>query len=155
MAAKKKLKKEKKVLVFDENSRRDYLLGFRKRKNERRKKAKEDLTKKEKERRKEFKQEKKKSMAEQMEKHRKELEALESDDENDEQEVVPSVDATYDHPEHLVTVTTISDVNLDGEKFACIGPNRGLMETVKSQQDTSSTSVSGEQNNSLVKRTEK
>jgi len=36
---------------------REYLLGFRKRKNERRKKAKEDLTKKEKERRKELKQE--------------------------------------------------------------------------------------------------
>lgn len=52
------------------------------------------------------------------------LEALESDDENDEQEVVPSVDATYDHPEHVVTVTTVSDVNLDSGKFACIGPNR-------------------------------
>lgn len=51
------------------------------------------------------------------------LEALESDDENDEQEAVSTVDATYDHPEHVVTVTTISDVNLDGGKFACIGPN--------------------------------
>ena len=36
---------------------REYLLGFRKRKNERRKKAQDDLTKKEKERRKELKQE--------------------------------------------------------------------------------------------------
>lgn len=51
-------------------------------------------------------------------------EALESDDENDEQEVAPSVDATYDHPEHVVTVTTVSDVNLDSGKFACIGPNK-------------------------------
>ena len=34
---------------------REYLLGFRKRKNERRKKAQEDLTKKEKERRRELK----------------------------------------------------------------------------------------------------
>ncbi|KAJ7382616.1 rRNA binding [Desmophyllum pertusum] len=82
-------------------------------------------------------------MADQMEKHRKELEALESDDENEE-EAVTSVDATYDHPEHVVTVTTISDVNLDTEKFACIGPNRGLMETVKLQPDTS---LSEKQNN--------
>lgn len=52
------------------------------------------------------------------------LEALESDDENDEQEIVPSVDATYDHPEHVVMVTTVSDVNLDSGKFACIGPNK-------------------------------
>jgi len=52
------------------------------------------------------------------------LEALESDDEKDEQEVPSSVDATYDHPEHVVTVTTISDVNLDNGKFACIGPNK-------------------------------
>ena len=52
------------------------------------------------------------------------LEALESEDENDEQEVEQSVDTTYDHPEHVVTVTTISDVNLDSGKFACIGPNR-------------------------------
>ena len=34
---------------------REYLLGFRKRKNERRKKAQEDLTKKEKERKRELK----------------------------------------------------------------------------------------------------
>lgn len=52
------------------------------------------------------------------------LEALESDDEKDEQEVVPPVDATFDYPEHVVTVTTISDVNLDSGKFACIGPNK-------------------------------
>jgi len=52
------------------------------------------------------------------------LEALESDDEKDEQEAASSVDATYDHPEHVVTVTTISDVNLDNGKFACIGPNK-------------------------------
>ncbi|XP_020628016.1 nucleolar protein 12-like [Orbicella faveolata] len=91
-------------------------------------------------------------MVEQMEKHRKELEALESDDEKGEQEVPSSVDATYDHPEHVVTVTTISDVNLDNGKFACIGPNKGLMEKVKSQPDTSLAEV---QNHSSVKGTEK
>ena len=52
------------------------------------------------------------------------LEALESDDEKDEQEVASPVDATFDYPEHVVTGTTISDVSLDSEKFACIGPNK-------------------------------
>jgi len=80
------------------------------------------------------------------------LEALESDDEKDEQEVAPPVDATFDYPEHVVTVTTISDVNLDSGKFACIGPNKGLMEKVKSQTDTS---LSETQNHSLPKATEK
>lgn len=52
------------------------------------------------------------------------LEALESDDEDDTRKDVPTVDTTFDHPEHVVTVTTINDVNLDSGKFACIGPNR-------------------------------
>lgn len=51
-------------------------------------------------------------------------EALESDDENEEEEAPSAVDATYEHPEQVVTVTTISDVNLDGGKFTCIGPNK-------------------------------
>ena len=51
------------------------------------------------------------------------LEALESDESEDEQDV-PGVNTTYDHPDHVVTVTTISDVNLDSGKFACIGPNK-------------------------------
>ena len=51
-------------------------------------------------------------------------EALESDDEIEEKEAVSTVDATFEHPEQVVTVTTISDVNLDGGKFTCIGPNK-------------------------------
>ena len=39
----KKSKKDKTSIVFDEASRKDFLTGFRKRKNERRKKAKEQL----------------------------------------------------------------------------------------------------------------
>lgn len=112
----------------------------------------EELTKQEKERRKELKQEKKKSLIEQMEKHRKELEALESDDEIEEKEAVSTVDATFEHPEQVVTVTTISDVNLDGGKFTCIGPNKGLMETETSQQNCSPLE---KQNKTFVKMTEK
>ena len=42
-----KPKKERKTeIVFDENKRRDFLTGFRKRKDERRKKAKEEFEKK-------------------------------------------------------------------------------------------------------------
>lgn len=59
MVAKKEWKKGgfKKVLVFDENSRREYLLGFRKRKNERRKQAQQEQMEKEKAKKRELKQE--------------------------------------------------------------------------------------------------
>ena len=53
------------------------------------------------------------------------VEAFESEHESDEELVADMpVNTTYDHPEHVVTVTTISDVNLDNGSFACIGPNR-------------------------------
>ena len=42
---KSKRPKQKTSIVFDETSRKDFLTGFRKRKNERRKKAKEQLEK--------------------------------------------------------------------------------------------------------------
>ena len=41
----KKNKSNKTSIVFDESSRKDFLTGFRKRKNERRKKAKEQIEK--------------------------------------------------------------------------------------------------------------
>ncbi|XP_055321178.1 nucleolar protein 12, partial [Sitodiplosis mosellana] len=50
-------KKKKTELVFDPKKRREFLTGFRKRKQERRQKAKEDLDKQVKEERKRIKQE--------------------------------------------------------------------------------------------------
>lgn len=49
--------------------------------------------------------------------------ALESDEELDapEDDTAP-VDATYDHPEHVVTVTTVCDIDLEGDSI--IGHNK-------------------------------
>ncbi|XP_029191799.2 nucleolar protein 12-like isoform X2 [Acropora millepora] len=131
MVAKKEWKKGgfKKVLVFDENSRREYLLGFRKRKNERRKQAQQEQVEKEKAKKRELKQEKKRNLLEQMQKQRQELEAYDSDvdedeDEDQDQQDIPSLDKTYDLPEHVVTVTTIDDIDLNTDRFPVIGPNK-------------------------------
>ena len=42
-------------------------------------------------------------------------EALESDDSSDDI-VMPSVNATFEHPEHIVTVTTIDDIDLTQDR---------------------------------------
>ena len=49
-------------------------------------------------------------------------EALESDS-NDEDYVTADVNTTYEYPEHVVTVTTVCDIDL-GSKSTCIGSNK-------------------------------
>jgi len=45
------------------------------------------------------------------------------DDENDGPDNTEQVNATYDHPEHIVTVTTVCDVDLTGGSTT-IGVNK-------------------------------
>lgn len=45
------------------------------------------------------------------------------DDDNDTQDDVAKVDATFEHPEHIVTVTTVCDVDLSGGSTT-IGVNK-------------------------------
>jgi ribosomal RNA-processing protein 17 len=98
------------VLKFDEASRRDYLLGFHRRKEERRKKAKLAKEMKEKEDRRLLKAERRQEM-----KKRQALSAGTLPDIEDEaingsgsKKVVE-----YEHKDHIVTVTTEIDLNLD------------------------------------------
>lgn len=52
-------------------------------------------------------------------------EAYDSDvDEDEDQQDIPSLDKTYDLPEHVVTVTTIDDIDLNTDRFPVIGPNK-------------------------------
>lgn len=52
-------------------------------------------------------------------------EAYDSDvDEGEDQQDIPSLDKTYDLPEHVVTVTTIDDIDLNTDRFPVIGPNK-------------------------------
>uniref|UniRef100_A0A8C8J3Z5 Nucleolar protein 12 n=1 Tax=Oncorhynchus tshawytscha TaxID=74940 RepID=A0A8C8J3Z5_ONCTS len=85
-------KREKSVVMFNDNERQEYLTGFHKRKVERRKAAVVEIQTKIK---------------------RNE----DDDDEEDELEDVitgTTESVQYDHPNHTVTVTTISDLDLTG-----------------------------------------
>ncbi|XP_055993570.1 nucleolar protein 12 isoform X2 [Sorex fumeus] len=102
------------VLSFDEEKRRDYLTGFHKRKVERKKAAIQEIKQR-------LKQEQKKLREERHQEYLKMLaereEALEEADELDRLVTAKTESVQYDHPNHTVTVTTISDLDLSGARL--------------------------------------
>ncbi|KAM4721171.1 nucleolar protein 12 [Rhinophrynus dorsalis] len=98
-------------LTFDEEKRREYLTGFHKRKLQRRKAAVEEIKQK-------IKQEQKKMREERHKEYMKMLkereDALEEADELDRLVTAKTESILFDHPNHTVTVTTISDLDLSG-----------------------------------------
>lgn len=102
------------VLNFDEEKRRDFLTGFHKRKVERKKAAIEEIKQR-------LKQEQKKLREERHQEYLKMLaereEALEEADELDRLVTAKTESVQYDHPNHTVTVTTISDLDLSGARL--------------------------------------
>ncbi|XP_051899217.1 nucleolar protein 12 [Pristis pectinata] len=103
--------RERCVLTFSEEDRREFLTGFHKRKVERRKKALDEIKKKLKEEHKRVKEERRKEYVK-MFKERQE--ALEEADELDQLTTSKKESIQYDHPNHTVTVTTISTLDLGG-----------------------------------------
>ncbi|XP_014671636.1 PREDICTED: nucleolar protein 12-like [Priapulus caudatus] len=101
---KRKNKQNKVVLDFDIEGRKDYLLGFKKRKDERRKKAQEEIEKNFKEAKKKAKQDARASMM----KNIKQDIAKMKERNNDLLEPL-----TYEHPEQTVTVTTVEALDTD------------------------------------------
>uniref|UniRef100_A0A4W5PAY4 Nucleolar protein 12 n=1 Tax=Hucho hucho TaxID=62062 RepID=A0A4W5PAY4_9TELE len=108
-------KREKCVVMFNDNERQEYLTGFHKRKVERRKAAVVEIQTKIKEEQKRVKEERHKEYLKLLQERK---EALDEDDvEEDELEDVitgTTESVQYDHPNHTVTVTTISDLDLTG-----------------------------------------
>ena len=102
------------VLNFDEEKRREYLTGFHKRKVERKKAAIEEIKQR-------LKQEQKKLREERHQEYLKMLaereEALEEADELERLVTAKTESVQYDHPNHTVTVTTISDLDLSGARL--------------------------------------
>ncbi|EHB02182.1 Nucleolar protein 12 [Heterocephalus glaber] len=102
------------VLTFDEEKRREYLTGFHKRKVERKKAAIEEIKHR-------LKEEQKKLREERHQEYLKMLaereEALEEADELDHMVTAKTESMQYDHPNHTVTVTTISDLDLSGAQL--------------------------------------
>ncbi|GAB1299568.1 Nucleolar protein 12 [Apodemus speciosus] len=114
------------ILNFDEEKRREYLTGFHKRKVERKKAAIEEIKQR-------LKQEQKKLREEAPPGYLKMLaereEALEEADELERLVTAKTESVQYDHPNHTVTVTTISDLDLSGARLL------GLPQAEQGDQD--------------------
>ncbi|XP_038639622.1 nucleolar protein 12-like isoform X1 [Scyliorhinus canicula] len=109
------------VLVFKEEERREFLTGFHKRKVERRKKALEEIKVKLKEEQKRVKDERHKEYVK-MFKERQE--ALAEADELDQLATSKVECVQYDHPNHTVTVTTVSSLDLTAANLFNLGANQ-------------------------------
>ncbi|KAM5148611.1 nucleolar protein 12 isoform 1-T2 [Mantella aurantiaca] len=107
----KKGSSSRRELVFDEEKRREYLTGFHKRKLQRRKAAVEEIKQKIKVEQKKMKEERHK---EYMRMLKEREEALEEADEVERLVTAKTESVLFDHPNHTVTVTTISDLDLSG-----------------------------------------
>uniref|UniRef100_A0A4W5PCR3 Nucleolar protein 12 n=1 Tax=Hucho hucho TaxID=62062 RepID=A0A4W5PCR3_9TELE len=118
-------KREKCVVMFNDNERQEYLTGFHKRKVERRKAAVVEIQTKIKEEQKRVKEERHKEYLKLLQERK---EALDEDDvEEDELEDVitgTTESVQYDHPNHTVTVTTISDLDLTGASLFAPAANQ-------------------------------
>ena len=123
-------KREKVVLVFDEKDRRNFLTGFRKRKNARRKKAQEECRKKEEEKRKQLREEKREALREHLEKYEDQLaKSTESDEDVTEQ---PG-SVIHDFGEHTVTVSTITDEDMGRDFLTCTHPTQHKPKTTENR----------------------
>ncbi|XP_071330514.1 nucleolar protein 12 [Trachinotus anak] len=114
-----KKRENKCIVMFDDKERNDYLTGFHKRKVERRKAAEAEIRKKIKEEQIRVREERHK---EYMKMLKERTEALEECEEDDLEDAITSTTESvqYDHPNHTVTVTTISDLDLTGAHL--LGP---------------------------------
>ncbi|KAM6215935.1 nucleolar protein 12 isoform 4-T4 [Rhynchocyon petersi] len=99
------------ILSFDEDKRREYLTGFHKRKVERKKAAIQELKQRLKEEQKKLREEEYLKMLAERE------EALDEADELEQLVTAKTESVQYDHPNHTVTVTTISDLDLSGARL--------------------------------------
>ncbi|XP_070779818.1 nucleolar protein 12 [Enoplosus armatus] len=113
-----KKRQNKCIVMFDDKERQEYLTGFHKRKVERRKAAVAEIKKKIKEEQIRVREERHKEYMKMLKERNEALEAAEDDLEDMITSKTESVQ--YDHPNHTVTVTTISDLDLTGAHL--LGP---------------------------------
>ncbi|XP_043929657.1 nucleolar protein 12 [Protopterus annectens] len=145
----RKHKVEKRILIFDEDNRREFLTGFHKRKVERRKAALEEIKMKLKEEEKKMKEEKHTAYLDLLKTLK---EALEEADELDHL-VTSKVEALqYDHPRHTVTVTTISDLDLDGAKWLTTGTSKAEEQSFCKESNDNDDSSSGKHADSVPRK---
>ncbi|XP_068193498.1 nucleolar protein 12 [Antennarius striatus] len=107
-----KKREDKCIVMFDDKDRQDYLTGFHKRKVERRKAALAEIQKRIKDEQIKVREQRHKEYVKMLKERQDALEDAEDDLENAITSTTESVQ--YDHPNHTVTVTTISDLDLTG-----------------------------------------
>ncbi|XP_014893214.1 nucleolar protein 12 [Poecilia latipinna] len=107
-----KKRENKCVVMFDDKDRQDYLTGFHKRKIERRKAAVEEIKKKIKEEQSRVREERHKEYTKMLKEREEAL--ADAEDELEDAVISTTESVQYDHPNHTVTVTTISDLDLSG-----------------------------------------
>ncbi|KAM4634923.1 nucleolar protein 12 [Polymixia lowei] len=113
-----KKRENKCIVMFDDNDRQEYLTGFHKRKVERRKAAVVEIQKKIKEEQIRVKEQRHKEYMKMLKERR---EALDEDHDDLEDAIIGTTESVqFDHPNHTVTVTTISDLDLTGANL--LGP---------------------------------
>uniref|UniRef100_A0A8D0H4P5 Nucleolar protein 12 n=1 Tax=Sphenodon punctatus TaxID=8508 RepID=A0A8D0H4P5_SPHPU len=138
MGRKKKAagKSLRRVVTFDEERRRDYLTGFHKRKVERRKLALEEIKHKLKDEQKKLKEERHKEYLKMLKERE---EALDEADELEHLVTSQTESVSYDHPNHTVTVTTISDLDLSGTRQLGLTPQEGGTTELEAEEKTTSS----------------
>ncbi|XP_066176257.1 nucleolar protein 12 [Sylvia atricapilla] len=119
------------VLTFDEERRREYLTGFHKRKVERRKAALEEIKRKLKEEQRKMKEERHQEYLRMLSERE---EALEEADELEHLVTSRTESVNIDHPNHIVTVTTISDLDLSGARQLGLTNPVGESEEAKEEE---------------------
>ncbi|MEQ2300131.1 hypothetical protein AMECASPLE_022218 [Ameca splendens] len=113
-----KKRENKCIVMFDDKDRQDYLTGFHKRKLERRKAAVVELKKKIKEEQNRVREERHKEYVKMLKEREEAL--ADAEDELEDAVISTTESVQYDHPNHTVTVTTISDLDLSGPHL--LGP---------------------------------
>lgn len=113
-----KKRENKCIVTFDDKDRQDFLTGFHKRKVERRKAAVAEIRKKIKDEQIRVREERHKEYLKMLKERTEALEEAEGD--LDELITSTTESVQYDHPNHTVTVTTISDLDLTGAHL--LGP---------------------------------
>ncbi|XP_061415180.1 nucleolar protein 12 [Lethenteron reissneri] len=110
-------------LTFNDEERTTYLTGFHKRKVERKRKAKEELVQQMKEEQKRLKDERRQQFMDLMRERRKAQGIVNDLDELDLVTTSKTESVQYHHPNHTVTVTTISDLDLCHPEGLKLGTN--------------------------------
>ncbi|KAI7804082.1 nucleolar protein 12 [Triplophysa rosa] len=112
-----KQKQKKCVLMFDDKDRQEFLTGFHKRKVERRKAAMEEMKKKLKDEQKRVRDERHKEYLNMLKERQEALNEADEPDELEDAITSTTECLQYNHPNHTVTVTTISDLDLSGSRL--------------------------------------